>query len=48
MAKETSVMNKKRYKGTRYKCTNCGLINETEGAAPENCVKCDNARFIRL
>lgn len=47
MTKEIQHNNKK-HNFTRYKCTNCGLINESEGTAPKNCNKCDNTRFIRL
>lgn len=32
----------------KYKCANCGLINETSGGAPKNCVKCDNGKFYKL
>ena len=32
----------------KYKCTSCGIINESDGGAPSRCVKCENTKFYRL
>lgn len=32
----------------KYKCANCGIINETGGGAPKHCIKCDNSKFYKI
>ncbi len=32
----------------KYKCTNCGIINESDGEAPSHCVKCENTKFYKI
>lgn len=39
------VDNKKK---TFYRCTNCGIVHETDGTPPDFCLKCDNDRFYKI
>lgn len=37
-----------RQRGEKYKCTSCGIINESVGGAPPRCIKCENTKFFKV
>lgn len=32
----------------KYRCANCGVINESKDGMPQHCIKCDNTRFYKV
>ena len=32
----------------KYRCANCGVINESKNGMPKHCIKCDNTKFYKL
>lgn len=40
--------NKEKRRAERFRCTNCGIINESSGGAPSHCIKCENTKFFKL
>lgn len=35
-------------KATMYRCSACGVVQESGGNPPSACVKCDNEKFYRV
>lgn len=34
--------------GDKYKCSNCGIVNECNGVPPAKCIKCENTKFYKI